>query len=128
MALTGMLFPPAGAGPIVVIFAASSWPFLFAPVLVGTICIVWLGVDFHRWVTRANPHQSEREVCRPFYWAGRSRNDLVLLRRISCGRHAWRYMTEVQIHCANKSDRITTGNIFTFPLFLTAPFDMEFYD
>ena len=52
MLLTGTVHPPAGADPIVVIFASASWPFLFAPVLVGTICIVLLGAGFHRWVTR----------------------------------------------------------------------------
>jgi CBS-domain-containing membrane protein len=52
MSLTGTLHPPAGADPIVVIFAKASWPFLFAPVLLGTVCIVLLGVGFHRWVTR----------------------------------------------------------------------------
>jgi CBS-domain-containing membrane protein len=51
MMLTGTLHPPAGADPIVVIFAAASWRFLFAPMLVGTICIFLLGVGFHRWVT-----------------------------------------------------------------------------
>ena len=52
MLLTGTVHPPAGADPIVVIFASASWPFLFAPVLIGTICIVLLGAGFHRWVTR----------------------------------------------------------------------------
>jgi CBS-domain-containing membrane protein len=50
--LTGTVHPPAGDDPILVIFASASWPFLFAPVLVGTICIVLLGAGFHRWVTR----------------------------------------------------------------------------
>src|SRR5277367_6023869 len=56
-----MLHPPAGADPIVVIFATSSWPFLFAPVAVGTICIVLLGVGFDHWVTR-KPYPSARCV------------------------------------------------------------------
>jgi CBS-domain-containing membrane protein len=51
MSLTGTVHPPAGADPIVVILASVSWPFLFVPVLVGTICIVLLGAGFHRWVT-----------------------------------------------------------------------------
>ena len=52
MLLTGTVHPPAGADPIVVIYASATWSFLFAPVLVGTICIVLLGAGFHRWVTR----------------------------------------------------------------------------
>ena len=52
MLLTGTVHPPAGADPIVVILASASRPFLFAPVLVGTVCIVLLGAGFHRWVTR----------------------------------------------------------------------------
>jgi CBS-domain-containing membrane protein len=52
MSLTRTLHPPAGADPIVVIFAAATWRLLFAPVSVGTICIVLLGIGFHRWVTR----------------------------------------------------------------------------
>jgi CBS-domain-containing membrane protein len=51
MLLTGTVHPPAGADPIVVILASASWPFLFMPVLVGTICIVLLAAGFHRWVT-----------------------------------------------------------------------------
>jgi CBS-domain-containing membrane protein len=51
MLLTGTVHPPAGADPIVVILASASWPFLFVPVLVGTVCIVLLGAGFHRWVT-----------------------------------------------------------------------------
>jgi CBS-domain-containing membrane protein len=51
MLLTGTVHPPAGADPIVVILAGASWPFLFVPVLIGTVCIVLLGAGFHRWVT-----------------------------------------------------------------------------
>ena len=52
MALTGLLHPPAGADPIVVILAGASWRFLFAPVLLGAIVIVLIAIGFHRWVTR----------------------------------------------------------------------------
>jgi CBS-domain-containing membrane protein len=52
VSLTGTLHPPAGADPIAVIFANASWPFLFVPVLVGTVCIVLLAAGFHRSVTR----------------------------------------------------------------------------
>ncbi|MCK0197715.1 HPP family protein [Ancylobacter sp. 6x-1] len=42
MVLTRTLHPPAGADPIVVILAGASWPFLLAPVLVGTVFLVLL--------------------------------------------------------------------------------------
>jgi CBS-domain-containing membrane protein len=40
MHLTRTTHPPAGADPIVVIVAGSSWSFLFTPVLMGSLIIV----------------------------------------------------------------------------------------
>jgi len=40
MHLTRTTHPPAGANPIVVIMAGSSWSFLLNPVLIGSILIV----------------------------------------------------------------------------------------
>ncbi|HZG13666.1 MAG TPA: HPP family protein [Candidatus Bathyarchaeia archaeon] len=40
MHLTRTTHPPAGADPIVVILAGSSWSFLVTPVLIGSIVIV----------------------------------------------------------------------------------------
>jgi CBS-domain-containing membrane protein len=48
MELTGTLHPPAGADPIVVIMAKSSWTFLISPVLSGAIAIVVLAIVYHR--------------------------------------------------------------------------------
>jgi CBS-domain-containing membrane protein len=48
MELTGTLHPPAGADPIVVIMAKSSWTFLISPVLSGVIAIVLLAIAYHR--------------------------------------------------------------------------------
>ncbi|MGL5067513.1 MAG: HPP family protein [Sarcina sp.] len=44
MILTKTTHPPAGADPIVVIMAGSSWDFLFKPVFLGAVVIVVLGV------------------------------------------------------------------------------------
>jgi CBS-domain-containing membrane protein len=40
MMLTKTTHPPAGADPLVVIMAGSSWSFLLAPVLIGAVVIV----------------------------------------------------------------------------------------
>ncbi|MDU0203562.1 MULTISPECIES: HPP family protein [Paenibacillus] len=40
MMLTKTTHPPAGADPLVVILSGSSWSFLFAPVLIGSVLIV----------------------------------------------------------------------------------------
>lgn len=40
MQLTGTVHPPAGANPIVVIFAGAGWSFLLTPVLLGAVLIV----------------------------------------------------------------------------------------
>lgn len=52
MLLTDTLHPPAGANPIVVVLSHATWGFLLAPVLAGTLCIVLIGVLYHRLVTR----------------------------------------------------------------------------
>lgn len=51
MAVTGLLHPPAGADPMVVMLASASWRFLFTPVLVGAGVIVLIAIGYHRWVT-----------------------------------------------------------------------------
>jgi len=52
MQITGTLHPPAGADPIVAILAKAAWPFLFTPVLAGTVAIVLVGVAYHRGVAK----------------------------------------------------------------------------
>ncbi len=49
--LTDTLHPPAGADPIVVVLSQETLSFLLMPVLVGTLCIVLIGVLYHRLVT-----------------------------------------------------------------------------
>lgn len=44
MMLTKTTHPPAGADPIVVIMAGSSWSFLFTPVLSGALVVVFVGL------------------------------------------------------------------------------------
>ncbi|YCI21063.1 HPP family protein [Paenibacillus sp. Z3-2] len=47
MILTKTTHPPAGANPIVVFTAASSWSFLFTPVLIGSIIIVCVALLYN---------------------------------------------------------------------------------
>jgi CBS-domain-containing membrane protein len=47
MMLTKTTHPPAGADPLVVIMAGSSWSFLIAPVLIGAVIIVWVALLFN---------------------------------------------------------------------------------
>lgn len=47
MILTKTTHPPAGANPIVVITAASSWSFLITPVLVGSIVVVCVALLYN---------------------------------------------------------------------------------
>ena len=51
MLLTDTLHPPAGADPIVVVLSQATLSFLLMPVLAGTLCIVLIGVLYHRLVT-----------------------------------------------------------------------------
>ncbi len=52
MQFTGTLHPPAGADPLVVIFAGAAWSFLGLPVLTGTVALVCLALLYHRLVSR----------------------------------------------------------------------------
>ncbi|WP_411342800.1 HPP family protein [Paenibacillus sp. WLX1005] len=47
MLLTKTTHPPAGANPIIVITSASSWSFLFQPVLIGSIVIVCIALLYN---------------------------------------------------------------------------------
>ncbi len=47
MLLTKTTHPPAGANPIIVITSASSWSFLFTPVLAGAIVIVCISLLYN---------------------------------------------------------------------------------
>ncbi|WP_024634558.1 MULTISPECIES: HPP family protein [unclassified Paenibacillus] len=47
MIISKTTHPPAGANPIVVITAASSWSFLFTPVLIGSIIIVCVALLYN---------------------------------------------------------------------------------
>lgn len=51
MLLTETLHPPAGANPIVIVLGQAGWSFLLAPLLIGSIAIVLIGVLYHRLVT-----------------------------------------------------------------------------
>ncbi|WP_246238988.1 HPP family protein [Paenibacillus anseongensis] len=44
MMLTKTTHPPAGADPLVVILSGSSWSFLFTPVLIGSVLIVFIAL------------------------------------------------------------------------------------
>ncbi len=52
MLITETLHPPAGANPIVIGLTHASWSFLFAPVLIGAVIVVFCGICHHRWITR----------------------------------------------------------------------------
>jgi len=47
MLITNTTHPPAGANPLLIIMTQQDWPFLFNPVLVGTILIVLIGWGFN---------------------------------------------------------------------------------
>lgn len=59
MVITKTTHPPAGADPIVVIMAGSSWSFLYFPALFGAVVIVLLGLIIN------NLHPSRRY---PKFW------------------------------------------------------------
>jgi CBS-domain-containing membrane protein len=40
MHVTRALHPPAAAMPVIVLFTAPSWTFIFTPVITGTICLI----------------------------------------------------------------------------------------
>jgi CBS-domain-containing membrane protein len=52
MQVTETLHPPAGADPIVVLFAGASWKFLLMPILIGTLIVVVVAALYHRLISR----------------------------------------------------------------------------
>jgi CBS-domain-containing membrane protein len=59
MIATKTIHPPAGADPIIVIFGACTWDYLFTPVLTGSIIIVLMALLI-------NNLRSDREY--PVFW------------------------------------------------------------
>lgn len=59
MHLTRTTHPPAGADPIIVILAGSSWSFLWTPVLVGSLVIV---------ITALLVNNLDKQRKYPTYW------------------------------------------------------------
>ncbi len=55
MAALRVTHPPAGADPIVVMAAGSSWTFLLTPVLIGAVTLVIVGALFHKLTGTAYP-------------------------------------------------------------------------
>lgn len=53
--ITKTVHPPAGADPIIVILAGSSWSFLLTPVLLGSVIIVILAIIINRLFKRDYP-------------------------------------------------------------------------
>ena len=44
MAILGIIHPPAGANPIIIIMGGYSWSYLVTPVLIGAVIIVLIGL------------------------------------------------------------------------------------
>ncbi|MFB7157757.1 HPP family protein [Lysinibacillus sp. NPDC056232] len=44
MALLGIIHPPAGANPIIIILGGYGWNYLVMPVLIGALIIVFFGL------------------------------------------------------------------------------------
>jgi len=44
MAFLGIIHPPAGANPIIIILGGYSWNYLIMPVLIGAVIIVFFGL------------------------------------------------------------------------------------
>ena len=44
MAILGIIHPPAGANPIIIIMGGYSWSYLVTPVLIGAVIIVVIGL------------------------------------------------------------------------------------
>ena len=59
MAIMGIIHPPAGANPIIIILGGYSWSYLVTPVLIGAIIIVVTGLLI-------NNLRSTRKY--PVYW------------------------------------------------------------
>lgn len=51
MQFAGVLHPPAGADPLVVILTGAGWTFLGIPILVGSVALVVLALLYHRFVS-----------------------------------------------------------------------------
>ncbi|GII98350.1 HPP family protein [Sediminihabitans luteus] len=54
MAVLRVTHPPAGANPIVVMTVGAGWAYLVAPVLVGALVVVAVGVVHHRLASRGS--------------------------------------------------------------------------
>ncbi len=48
MLLTKTTHPPAGANPMLIMLAGQGWSFIFTPVLIGAVLIVFVGKSMHR--------------------------------------------------------------------------------
>ena len=59
MAIMGIIHPPAGANPIIIILGGYSWSYLITPVLIGAVIIVVTGLLI-------NNLRSTRKY--PVYW------------------------------------------------------------
>ena len=59
MAIMGIIHPPAGANPIIIILGGYSWSYLVTPVLIGAVVIVLIGLLI-------NNLRSTRKY--PVYW------------------------------------------------------------
>lgn len=49
MQLSRTVHAPAGANPIIVIQAQADWSYLYSPVLLGTLCIVFIAYLVNNW-------------------------------------------------------------------------------
>ncbi len=48
MLLTRTVHPPAGANPVLMVYAQASWPALVSPVLLGVLCLVFVAFVWSR--------------------------------------------------------------------------------
>ncbi len=56
MAITGFIHPPAASNPVIIMLGGYSWSYLFMPVLIGTLIIVFIGLIFNNLIkTRKYP-------------------------------------------------------------------------
>ncbi|MGL4675744.1 MAG: HPP family protein [Wohlfahrtiimonas sp.] len=51
MMLTNTIHPPAGANPLVVIWAGEDWGFMMMPVMAGAVMIVLFGYVYHKYIS-----------------------------------------------------------------------------
>jgi hypothetical protein len=117
MSLTGMLHPPAGADPIVVIFAAASWRYFSSrPCWSERSASSWSALASIAG-SRVSPIRWECEACRLPRWIGRPRNDLANAapvdlrelrhRSLSAGRAV---AVDIHIRCVNKTGRTSADD------------------